>query len=160
MTQSKPFNLNLGNVNESSIKKHIAKLGPTNNLQKIEQSVYVSPYHIAKTSGEFITRDLILKRCLVQNDNALSWKKITKSISLKPYNDAEKAAPVVEASVAEEPSSTVNEMETAEKETLADTKNKFENYSLEDLLEKDDVDIFGKEDNNINIYNDFFKEDK
>lgn len=101
-----------------------------------------------------------MKRCLVQNDNALSWKKITKSISLKPYNDAEKAAPVVEASVAEEPSSTVNEIETAEKETLADTKNKFENYSLEDLLEKDDVDIFGKEDNNINIYNDFFKEDK
>ncbi|SGZ41145.1 uncharacterized protein HGUI_03345 [Hanseniaspora guilliermondii] len=158
MTQSKQFNLNLGNINESSIKKQFLKLGPTSNLQKIEQSVYLSPYHIAKTSGEFITRDLILKRCLVQNDNVLSWKKITKSISLKPYNDvAKEVTPIVEDSIVEEATNTANEKETAES---ADTVKKPENLSLEDLLEKDDIDIFEQEEDTVNIYNDFFKDDK
>ncbi|KAL6934938.1 hypothetical protein ACO0R3_000907 [Hanseniaspora guilliermondii] len=158
MTQSKQFNLNLGNINESSIKKQFLKLGPTSNLQKIEQSVYLSPYHIAKTSGEFITRDLILKRCLVQNDNVLSWKKITKSITLKPYNDvAKEVTPIVEDSIVEEATNTANEKETAES---ADTVKKPENLSLEDLLEKDDIDIFEQEEDTVNIYNDFFKDDK
>ena len=152
MTQSKPFDLTMGNVNESSIKKCFMKLGPTNNKNMVEKSVSISSDYLSKTSGEFIINKLILDRCLVQHENVLSWKKIAKSFTSKQKSTpAKPVIPIVEETVAEAPAEEIS-VKAAEKEAKT--------MSLEDLLESDNVDLFDTKNDKVNIYNDFFKNDK
>jgi len=152
MTQSKPFDLTMGNVNESSIKKCFMKLGPTNNKNMVEKSVSISSDYLSKTSGEFIINKLILDRCLVQHENVLSWKKIAKSFTSKQKSTpAKPVIPIVEETVAEAP---------AEETSVKADEKEAKTMSLEDLLESDNVDLFDTKNDKVNIYNDFFKNDK
>lgn len=79
-------------------------------------------------------------------------KKIAKSFTSKQKSTpAKPVIPIVEETVAEAPAEEIS-VKAAEKEAKT--------MSLEDLLESDNVDLFDTKNDKVNIYNDFFKNDK